>query len=297
MDNKFQLWSPPLLDLSLDSFSNDLFQEFDKTRSTIHISGTNEEEKEQQEQTKLDEAISSSVTLLQPPNNNTSESIELDQRAINSSSVLSQLPAEEEAEAEADTKVEPEAEAEAEAEAVEEEIAEHEEQEPSSTSNLFRKSSTFLKKKLQNNRNSTVSTSPSSIITATTTTTSAEISSIVSRQYPPKPLQYSPIVEPPTDDIKALARKSNSVNGSSTRNSRDSSQLILTKTLTTTMDPPSAVYQTAVKPVTIAVAPTVIETPKVTEENKHSQTKPPTTDRSLTNAAPKRRSFFSLRFC
>jgi hypothetical protein len=288
MDNKFQLWSPPLLDLSLDSFSNDLIQEFDKTRSTIQLSNTNEEEQEQQ--IKLEEAISSSVTLLQSPNNNTSESIDNDQRVVNSSSILpQQQPTEEEAEAEAEETEEVEVEQE----------QEHEEQEPSSTVNLFRKSSTFLKKKLQNNRNSTVSTSPSSIITATTTTTSAEISSIVSRQYPPKPLQYSPIVDPPSDDIKVLARKSNSISGSSSlRNSRDSNHHVLAKTLTTTNDQPNVMYQTAAKPMTITVAPTVIEAPKTTQENsiKNNQTKPSTADRAIANA-PKRRSFFSLRFC
>lgn len=289
MDNKFQLWSPPLLDLSLDSFSKDLIQEFDKTRSTIQTPETGEE---QLDQTKR-EVDSSSATLLISPNNNSSESTDNDQRIVNSSSTLSQQAAEEETDEEAHE--------EARVFELETTEQENEEKESSSTANLFRKSSTFLKKKLKSNRNSTTSISPSSIITATTTTTSAEISSIVSRQYPPKPLQYSPIVEPPTDDIKALGRKSNSMNGSSARHSCDSSNHVLTRTLTTTMDQP--VYQTDIKPMTIAVAPTVVETPKAAEGEtiKHNQIKSSTTaagtNRAVTNAAPKRRSFFSLRFC
>ncbi|KAI9265344.1 TMEM164 family-domain-containing protein [Helicostylum pulchrum] len=150
--NKFQLWSPPLLDLSLDSFSNDLMQEFDKTRTgQAHLE-------------KLD-------------NNTTQEQLEslellpLLYHLLNVKSLF--------------------------------------------TSNnkkktffflfyrkLIRKSSTFLKKKLSQSGAST--TLKRMKIVPSSTTTQKIISNIISRQYPPKPLQYSPVVEPPSDILQTI---------------------------------------------------------------------------------------------
>jgi hypothetical protein len=206
--NKFELWSPPILDLSLDTFSDDLIQQFDKKRQTISTDNENKN---------LKDCVSTEAEVLE-----TSISILPQQSTENTftscSIVSSTVPSEPE-----QTRQES-----------------GDDDEPiSSSSNLFRKSSTFLKKRLSQNSTSVHKKDEAAAVMATNP---AEISNIVSRQYPPKPLQYSSVIEPPTD--------------------------------------------------TIATIPEV-EVGNSEKKKKNAQ------DRSVTeqNTTPKRRSFFSLRFC
>lgn len=269
--NDFKLWSPPLLDLSLDSFSNDLFQEFDKTR--LNIQDGNESNQAQIQ-----------------------DKIPLSSSHISTSSVTLPSPSKE-------------------ASLQQSQQQQNEGEDSSSTANLFRKSSTFLKKKLSTNssqRNSTISTC--------TTNNTEDISSIVSRQYPPKPLQYSPIIEPPSDKIS--------------RNSRDSANVLTTteetpeeeqeqgqvqevddddiekqdndkeqeekNVIKPTPPSPSAVYTTASPPMAAITTPlerSITSNQAAPVSNAtNSAVKPPITSVPTSNT-PKRRSFFSLRFC
>lgn len=258
MDNKFQLWSPPLLDLSLDSFSNDLFQEFDKTRAN----GGNNEISENAI------VINSEVPIkMNAPNMNSQiesaqeqlESLEIHQNSLLSSSPISSsvtLPTSER------------------------ETSFHEE-DSSSTANLFRKSSTFLKKKLSQS-GSTRRDENSSI----STTNAEEISNIISRQYPPKPLHYSPVVETPSDILQT---------GTMTTNNVDNESIIATSFVNDNIPRNSREIITVPPPVKSNY------TSKRMSDPMSSVTTSPTPTTNTTTppipVAPKRRSFFSLRFC
>ncbi|GAA5812016.1 hypothetical protein MFLAVUS_005465 [Mucor flavus] len=265
MDNKFQLWSPPLLDLSLDSFSNDLMQEFDKTR-------TGQAHLKKMDNTTLEQLESLEVNNTSNHRNN---SILSSSSPIDSSVTLP--PSERET-------------------SFHEQQQQEEDFSSSSTANLFRKSSTFLKKKLsqsgasKKDENSSISTT-----TTTNTTTNAEdnISNIISRQYPPKPLQYSPVVEPPSDILQTINSDNESSFAASSihtntlpRSSRDIAPALKSNAGTThqnRMSHPISITSTA----TSVSANTPVPAP----------TTAATTATNTQSSAPKRRSFFSLRFC
>ncbi|GAA5795306.1 hypothetical protein EDC94DRAFT_238022 [Helicostylum pulchrum] len=262
MDSKFQLWSPPLLDLSLDSFSNDLMQEFDKTRTgQAHLE-------------KLD-------------NNTTQEQLEsLEVNHRNNSILSSSSPI-------ASSVTLPPS---------EREISFHEQQQEedfsssSSTANLFRKSSTFLKKKLsQSGASTTLKKDENSSISTTNT---EDISNIISRQYPPKPLQYSPVVEPPSDILQTINSDNESTFAASSihtntlpRSTRDIAAPALKSNSASThrMSHPISITST-VTSVSANNTPVPAPTTAATTTNT-------TTTTNTQSSAPKRRSFFSLRFC
>ncbi|KAG2230250.1 hypothetical protein BDF21DRAFT_428599 [Thamnidium elegans] len=263
MDNKFQLWSPPLLDLSLDSFSNDLMQEFDKTRTG------------QAQLKKIDNTTQEQLESLEVNNNNNHRNNSILSSSPIASSVT--LPPSER------------------------EISFHEQQQEedsSSTANLFRKSSTFLKKRLSQSGASTLNHKKeenSSISTTTTTnTTNAEdISNIISRQYPPKPLHYSPVVEPPSDILQTINSDNESSFAASSihtntlpRSSRDIAPALKSNSGThqNRMSHPISITST----VTSISANTPVPAPTTNTTNTTANTQ---------SSAPKRRSFFSLRFC
>lgn len=255
MDNKFQLWSPPLLDLSLDSFSNDLFQEFDKTRTNTGNHEINESATISSEvQIKMNTpTINSQIE----PTRELLESLEVHQNSLLSSSPISSsvtLPPSER------------------------ETSFHEE-DSSSTANLFRKSSTFLKKKLSQS-GSTRREENSSIAT----TNAEEISNIVSRQYPPKPLHYSPVIEAPIDSIKT---------GTMSLNNNDNESIIDTSFANVSLPRNSREVITVPSPVKNNY------TSKRMSDPMSSVTTSATTVTATATATapPKRRSFFSLRFC
>ncbi|EPB82578.1 hypothetical protein HMPREF1544_10662 [Mucor circinelloides 1006PhL] len=272
-NSDFKLWSPPLLDLSLDSFSNDLFQEFDKTRLNVQDSNNNAA----QVPAASSPISSSSATL---PSPSKEASIQQQQQP--------QQP----------------------------QMEEEESEDTSSAANLFRKSSTFLKKKLSTNssqRNSAISTA--------TTNNADDISSIVSRQYPPKPLQYSPIIEPPSDKVSRNSRDSANVltiteeipeqeeaSQEDASMSRNDEAELKTVARSPTPPSPSAIYTTASPPMVAITAPlersiTSNQTAaSVSNTTSHAAVKPSTPTATATTPTtashtPKRRSFFSLRFC
>jgi len=279
-NSDFKLWSPPLLDLSLDSFSNDLFQEFDKTRLNVQDSN----------------------------NNNNVAQVPAASSPISSSSATLPSPSKEASIQQQQQPQQPQ-------------MEEEESEDTSSAANLFRKSSTFLKKKLSTNssqRNSAISTA--------TTNNADDISSIVSRQYPPKPLQYSPIIEPPSDKVSRNSRDSANVltiteeipeqeeaaqeGASMSRNDDHNDDETELKVVARSPTPPSpsAIYTTASPPMVAITAPlersiTSNQTAaSVSNTTSHAAVKPstPTTTATTPTPAshtPKRRSFFSLRFC
>lgn len=255
MDNKFQLWSPPLLDLSLDSFSNDLFQEFDKTRTNIANNEINENATVSSEvQVKMNTpTMISQIESTQEQ----LESLEIHQNSILSSSPISSsvtLPPSER------------------------EVSFHEE-DSSSTANLFRKSSTFLKKKLSQS-GSTRKDENSSI----STSNAEEISNIISRQYPPKPLHYSPVVEPPSDILQTATM---------TINNSDNESIVAVPSANASLPRNSREIITVPPPVKSNYSSKRMSDPMSSVTT--SATTATTT--AATPAAPKRRSFFSLRFC
>lgn len=266
--SKYQLWSPPALDLSLDTFSNDLIQEFDKSRSNIDLN-----EKKQ--------ATVSIVDEKEPESNTTANKHDLDEAIIKIAPVerngLNQtnavLPT-----SDPSSVTLPSSEG---------ETSLHDE-ETASTANLFRKSSTFLKKKLSLNGGSNKKDEIGSI----QSTNAEDITEIVSRQYPPKPLQYSPVVEPsPSNhtsistasqlhfeqknkDVENTSTIKSSIRNSISHNKRASAPISLASNSTTDQSPSSLPAVTRA----ITTTPAVVAT-------------------SNTPSAPKRRSFFSLRFC
>ncbi|KAI8883989.1 hypothetical protein K501DRAFT_313621 [Backusella circina FSU 941] len=206
--NTFQLWSPPILDLSLDTFSDDLIQQFDKKRQTISTIKGNQSVTDSANTEA--EVLETSVSIL--PQQST-------ENTFTSCSIVSSTVPSEPEQTSQDS---------------------GDDDEPiSSSSNLFRKSSTFLKKRLSQNSSSAHKKDEAAAVMATNP---EEISNIVSRQYPPKPLQYSSVIEPPADTITTI--------------------------------------------------------PEVAVGNSEKKKKSGQ-DRSVTeqNTSPKRRSFFSLRFC
>ncbi|KAI8640939.1 hypothetical protein BD408DRAFT_419047 [Parasitella parasitica] len=264
--NDFKLWSPPLLDLSLDSFSNDLFQEFDKTR--LSIQDGDESDIQTQDKVPPAPALSSKENSLKQQH---------------------------------------------------QEQEQDEEEDGSSAANLFRKSSTFLKKKLSTNgsqRNSAISTA--------TINNAEEISNIASRQYPPKPLQYSPIIEPPSDKNSRHSRDSANVltiteEASEEENHHDAQPATdkqqeeerenEEKAVSPAPSSPSVIYTTASPPNVAITVTTSLESSTTADRTApvsnatRAVVKPSTT--TAANAAPtlvapntpKRRSFFSFRFC
>ncbi|KAG2198017.1 hypothetical protein INT47_004984 [Mucor saturninus] len=253
MDNKFQLWSPPLLDLSLDSFSNDLFQEFDKTRTSSGNHEINEVATISSEvQIKMN---SPTINSQMEPTPEQLESLEIHQNSLLSSSPISSsvtLPPSER------------------------ETSFHEE-DSSSTANLFRKSSTFLKKKLSQN-GSTRREENGSI----TTTNAEEISNIISRQYPPKPLHYSPVVETPSNSLQAMSINNN-----------DTESIIDTSFANVSLPRNSREVITVPPPVKSNYSSKRMSDPMSSVTTSATAT----TATATVPAPPKRRSFFSLRFC
>ncbi|KAI9340973.1 hypothetical protein BD770DRAFT_399370 [Pilaira anomala] len=261
MDSKFQLWSPPLLDLSLDSFSNDLLSEFDKSRT----GGAS--------QKNTDTIVQEQLESLEVNSNN----IHRNNSVLSSSPIASSvtLPFSDR------------------------EISFNEQEEDaSSTANLFRKSSTFLKKKLSQSGASRKEENSSISTTNTTTTTNAEeISNIISRQYPPKPLHYSPVVEPASDvlqstisypDNESFMASSSTHTNTLPRSSKETAPAL--KSTTNRMSNPISVISTS-SASNAAPVPTPATAPTTTTNNTTITTTTPTPP------APKRRSFFSLRFC
>ncbi|KAG2203996.1 hypothetical protein INT46_007021 [Mucor plumbeus] len=274
--NDFKLWSPPLLDLSLDSFSNDLFQEFDKTRLNIQDDNETNQVQTQNKVPSLSSYISTSSITLPSPSKDASLQQNQQQQ--------------------------------------QQQQQQNEEEDSPSTINLFRKSSTFLKKKLSTNssqRNSAISTS--------TTNNADDISNIVSRQYPPKPLQYSPIIDPPSDKISRNSRDGanaliikEEVPGEEQNQEQENNDDIEKqdndteqeeKTATNLTPPsPSAVYTTASPPMAAITTPlerslTSNQAAPISNAT-NSAVKPSITSvPTPTPNTPKRRSFFSLRFC
>lgn len=150
-ESSFQLWSPPTLDLSLDSFSTEILSQFDKNGQEINKHPIEPEVlKSQMEQNKssfsYDTRLSSTIERGMTP------------------SLMDEV-------------------------------------ESSSTINLFRRSSTFLRSKLSvcSKRNSEeigsdLKLSSVSIVVENTST----------RPYPPKPLEYSPVIELPSANFESI---------------------------------------------------------------------------------------------
>ncbi|PHZ08913.1 uncharacterized protein RHIMIDRAFT_67682 [Rhizopus microsporus ATCC 52813] len=150
--SSFYLWSPPPLDLSLDSFSADILNQFEKKSHSIDI---NEKEQttprlqeDQNNYYSCDSPIRFSSTI---------------ERAISPSLIN--------------------------------------DGETSPTTNVFRKSSTFLKNKLSicSNLRSSIEITPDSRISPITTGADK-----LTRQYPPKPLEYSTVIEPPSENFDSI---------------------------------------------------------------------------------------------
>ncbi|CEG80671.1 hypothetical protein RMATCC62417_14972 [Rhizopus microsporus] len=172
--SSFYLWSPPPLDLSLDSFSADILNQFEKKSHSIDINekGRDSEIYRRHSNTTADSGSDSSeqtTPRLQEDQNNYyscdspirfSSTIE---RAISPSLIN--------------------------------------DGETSPTTNVFRKSSTFLKNKLSicSNIRSSIEITPDSRISSITTGADK-----LTRQYPPKPLEYSTVIEPPSENFDSI---------------------------------------------------------------------------------------------
>ncbi|KAI8079113.1 uncharacterized protein B0P05DRAFT_542420 [Gilbertella persicaria] len=223
MTHTFELWTPPVLDLSLDSFSNDLIQEFDKTRKSMQsdqlIYQTANDKKQEEQDANVED-----TTVVSPVSSFTT---------VPTTREHSQTEEEEEEEEQ-------------------EEIVST----STTSSHLFRKSSTFLKGRLNSTKRTSLVSSPE------------DISSIVSRQYPPKPLQYSPIVEPPSDTSVTSLEEAVAVTAVAT-----SSNLSATTHHDKRETKPSQAHQ------------------------NHESRAVVSTGSPMPSSTTKRRSFFSLRFC
>ncbi|CEI97455.1 hypothetical protein RMCBS344292_11587 [Rhizopus microsporus] len=172
--SSFYLWSPPPLDLSLDSFSADILNQFEKKSHSMDINETGRDSEiyRRHSNTTADSGSDSSeqtTPRLQEDQNNYyscdspirfSSTIE---RAISPSLIN--------------------------------------DGETSPTTNVFRKSSTFLKNKLSicSNIRSSIEITPDSRISSITTGADK-----LTRQYPPKPLEYSAVIEPPSENFDSI---------------------------------------------------------------------------------------------
>ncbi|KAI9470592.1 MAG: hypothetical protein EXX96DRAFT_584969 [Benjaminiella poitrasii] len=225
--NSFQLWSPPTLDLSLDSFSNDLIQEFDKkTRfcytdelpipKSIHqpeTTTTNITEKSY-----LIVSTSSENTLSCPDDNTVQQEVIVE--------VNSDLSSE--------------------------------------SSN---KQNDLITDQQNDNRSSIDKKERNSVISLP--------------QYPPKPLQYSALIDPPSDDIMPSTNMDNNplvAGKDGEKDNRTISEIY-----------PTMTYTKADSPLTN------------NKRNKSSSVAGKMNNIASSDqnhkVSPKRRSFFSLRFC
>ncbi|KAI8371854.1 hypothetical protein BD560DRAFT_395629 [Blakeslea trispora] len=78
--SSFDLWSPPILDLSLDTFSDDLIHEFDKKRNSLIHSVT-----ESTEAITIPSCTSSSASTLPKDNEDEGSTLEYSQDSVTSS--------------------------------------------------------------------------------------------------------------------------------------------------------------------------------------------------------------------
>ena len=183
--SKYQLWSPPTLDLSLDSFSIDLIQEFDKKRT--HIETESKENMVITNDNVDNEVKPQNEPIIQEKTEETKEACEIEEPQEPSVPLTNNSHQHDKATSPvpSSTTLPPPS----------ENASSVCEEDPTATSNLFRKSSTFLRKKLS--QSSKKEDHDGSISTAS----AEEITNIVSRQYPPKPLQYSPVIESTPDHV------------------------------------------------------------------------------------------------
>lgn len=323
-NNKYQLWSPPTLDLSLDSFSNDLFQEFDKTRSSISVSNKHEndnsssimiEEEDQNNRYSLGAALddANSITLPQQEQledtddpqvselqtkqeNDAQESIPTAAPQENTVTTSSSVTLPTSDQGEQVSKLYQDAEA--------EEAAELED--TSSATNLFRQSSTFLKKKLSLNSRRRDENQLHSNRNSISTTSAEEITNIVSRQYPPKPLQYSPVIEPRSDNESVLMQQQQQqIGNTANENDKKSEKETFSIKEQDANKNGTLPRNIVVRAVAVATTKESIDTQQQQQQQKSISTTKRMSDPTITVAVPpattptqpKRRSFFSLRFC
>lgn len=263
--SKYQLWSPPALDLSLDSFSNDLIQEFDKSRNNIDLV--------EKKQTTLNIVDEKEVDRNSENKHHQNEDIKaalVESSDHNHTSIILPTP-------DPSSVTFPPSEC---------ETSLHDEEAPS-TANLFRKSSTFLKKKLSQNGGS----SKKDEICSIQTTNAEDITDIVSRQYPPKPLQYSPVVEPSSSNHTSISTASQL---QSAQNSKDMENASTLKSSIRN----SVSNKRASNPISLVSNSTSDNSPSsLPTVTRAITTTPAGASASTATSTPKRRSFFSLRFC
>ncbi|KAI9250755.1 hypothetical protein BY458DRAFT_550380 [Sporodiniella umbellata] len=182
-ESSFQLWSPPTLDLSLDSFSTDILSRFGKQEAKSPMA----------ELKRNSQVVDSAESLDFSPVESSQPSVLYESR-MSSPAYRGETPSlVEGGEDEEEERLEEELEEDEEQEENEEEIKGDEQQ---SMSDMFRRSSTALKSSRISSHRGSVEISPDSTISVTSVDKSRS-------SFVPKSLECSPVMEHPCDTIEA----------------------------------------------------------------------------------------------